>query len=168
MISMTYWMILRLSSLKRRSRTPRTSHLEIISYRSQGQTPVTSTSRTKSALKEREQERIHQPAVVWQQVTPTRYKESVGQTGTQTRSNASIHLFINALGHQAQATAKRDGTRTAPFLMLTTSRSNHSPFYSAMNSRPCHQRSSVSSTATGRRISTIETSWSLLIQTPYI
>ena len=168
MILMTYSMILKLNFLKRRSRLPRTRHLEIISYQSQGQTPVTSTFRTKSALKEREQERIHQPAVAWQQVTPTCYKQSAGQTGTQTRSNASIHLFINVLGHQAQAMARRDKTRTAPFLMLTTSRSNHSPFYSGMNSRPCHQRSSVSSTATGRRISTIETSWSPLIQTPCI
>ena len=167
MISMTFLIILRLSSLKLRSRTTRTGHLEIISCQPQGPMLAISTSRRTLALKEREQERIHQPAAVLQR--PTRFKPSVGQTGTQTRSSASTHLFTNAPGHQALATARRDRrTRTAPFLMWTTSRSNPSLFYLVMNSRPCHQHLSVSSTVTGRRILTIETSWSLLILTPCI
>ena len=164
MILMTYLIILRLSCLKLRSRTPRTSSLVITSCQPQGRKPVISTSRMTLALKEREPERIHQPAVALQRLT--RYKPSGGQTGTQTKSNASIHHFINALGRQAPATARRDKrTRTAPFPTLMTSRSNHSLFYLVMNSRPCHQLLLVSSTATGRRILTIETSCRLLMLT---
>ena len=164
-------MVLRLSSRRLRSRAPRSNLktilvTEIISYQPQDQMPVTSNFWTTLALREQEQELTHQPAAAWQR--PTRSKQSGGPTGTQTRSNASIHLFINALGHQAQATAGRDRTRTAAFLMLTPSRSNHTLFYLEMNTRPCRQLFSVSSAATGRRISTIETSWNLLILMPYI
>ena len=137
MISMTCWIILRLNSPKCRSRIPRISSHEIISYQTQGQAPVACTSRTTLDPKERGQERIHQPAVE-RQVIQMSSMRSRGQTGTQTRSNASIHLFINVPGHQVQATARRDRTSTVPFPMLTNSRSNHSPYCSETNSRPCH------------------------------